>query len=359
MEIIGQIYEALDDDEVFNALPRFIADHVGARSCTIQSISPQFHLEDLLYCYFTDEMNTFYAENNFHHFDHWTPPIDSPENWGQAIRSSEFLGEAEFRKGIFYNEFIRKFGDDSFYCLGFAQTLSDGGRVLTGVHHAEGATDFDNEQVGKLESLRPHIMRLMELRRRLSATQTKAMGALVGIDSIEDGCLVISSDRRIIFSNSTAEELLNDASLLKPIAGKLFLNRALDDDQLKKAIEDTIANRIEGRSSFLARDQHGHPWRMMLAPKTFHRETMLLVWVDRCEASASAPAAMQQLYGLTQAELPILMAVSQGESAAEISDRQEISIATVRSHIQHIYQKTGVHKASQLTQIVASLPRIK
>lgn len=85
---------------------------------------------------------------------------------------------------------------------------------------------------------------------------------------------------------------------------------------------------------------------------------MVLVWIDRAKAGATAPERLQQLYELTSAEVPVLMALSEGRSAQEIADLHSLSVATIRTHIQHIYTKTGVNKASQLATLVAALPKV-
>jgi len=182
--------------------------------------------------------------------------------------------------------------------------------------------------------------------------------AMVGIDGIEDAYLVLRRNRRIFFANASAEALLKERGLLKSCCGTLFLADEANDKHLAAALEDVSANRIDARASFLAQDAAGRQWRFTVAPKAFDGETMLLVWIDRGQVAKSAPETLRQLYGLTAGELPVLMAVSEGLSASEIAERHAITIATVRTHLQHIYQKTGVNKASQLATLVATLPKI-
>lgn len=358
MDIIGRIYEALDDEEVFEMLPYIVSETIGSRSCTFQIFSKDFDLEIMRHHYFQKEMDQFYRENGLHVHDLWAKTM-LQAGVGRANLHSEFIKTAEFCKSFFYNEFIRRFGDDSAHCLGFGSETPDGGLVVMGLHRARSDHDFTEEQRSKLETLRPHITRVAVLRKKLAEATTASVGALAAVDCLEDAYLVLSPDRRISFANIAAEALLQQNDLLQTSEGKLYLHRIQDDQRFARALSDTNSNRLAGKMSFLARDKSGLSWRFTLAPKTFEGKTLVLVWIDRCMPAASAPQAMQQIYGLTQAELPILMAVSQGLSAGEISDQHGISIATVRSHIQHIYQKTGVNKASQLAQLVASLPRVK
>jgi DNA-binding NarL/FixJ family response regulator len=187
-----------------------------------------------------------------------------------------------------------------------------------------------------------------------------ASGALIGIDAIQDAYLIVRKDRRIVFANAAAETLLSSACTLKQSSGALYLSDKNDDERLALAIHDASTNRGGGQSSFAIRSSSdGVQWRFTLTPKSFEGETLVLVWIDRCQVGASAHQAMQQVYGLTEAELPILMAITEGLSASEIAERLQISVATVRTHIQHIYQKTGVRKATQLATLVSTMPKVR
>lgn len=57
-------------------------------------------------------------------------------------------------------------------------------------------------------------------------------------------------------------------------------------------------------------------------------------------------------YGLTKKEAEVLVALVEGYSAAAIAERHVVSINTIRAHISHIHQKTGVHSQQELRALV-------
>jgi len=66
-------------------------------------------------------------------------------------------------------------------------------------------------------------------------------------------------------------------------------------------------------------------------------------------------AALERLsrrHGLTNRERAIYSSVLQGLSDKEIADTCGISLTTVRTHLKHVYEKTGV---SSRTQLLAKL----
>ncbi len=59
------------------------------------------------------------------------------------------------------------------------------------------------------------------------------------------------------------------------------------------------------------------------------------------------PAPRRTLHGLTQRELEVLRHLADGLGQSEIADRLVISPKTVGTHIEHIFQKLGVHTRAQ------------
>ena len=62
----------------------------------------------------------------------------------------------------------------------------------------------------------------------------------------------------------------------------------------------------------------------------------------------AAPTAAAQVEGLTAREKEVLELVMQGLENQDIADRMGVSIAAVRFHLQHIYEKLHVHSRSEM-----------
>ena len=91
----------------------------------------------------------------------------------------------------------------------------------------------------------------------------------------------------------------------------------------------------------------GHPIRALLM---FGKSTV-------CDATASG--AFGRAHGLTPAELMVLDALREGLHAKEVGARLNSSIATVRSHLRSIYNKTGSRDLRDLIAQLALLPPLE
>lgn len=197
-----------------------------------------------------------------------------------------------------------------------------------------------------------------KLSRRIRGRRERSEAALFAVDSLEDGVLLLDCDRRIRFENAMAQSALREGNIFVSRDRKLYLRRLQDDQKLARAFSEIDGPGSNGELAFAARDANGAVWRFILSRQTHDDREFLLLWFNCCHAGRSSPTVMQQIYGLSDAELPVMAMVVEGLSASQISGKLGLSISTVRSHIQHIYSKTGVRKATQLATLVATLPRV-
>lgn len=68
--------------------------------------------------------------------------------------------------------------------------------------------------------------------------------------------------------------------------------------------------------------------------------------------SADACGAVAQEYALTDREKEILVLLAQGLTLARLCEAANISMATAKSHVYHIYQKMDVHSRKELAAVV-------
>ena len=70
--------------------------------------------------------------------------------------------------------------------------------------------------------------------------------------------------------------------------------------------------------------------------------------------------AFAKLYGLTRSELRMLLAMAPGLSVKEASNVLGVSESTAKTHLQHIYGKTGTSKQTELLHLfMSSAPPVK
>ncbi|HUS95923.1 MAG TPA: hypothetical protein VMX97_04190 [Hyphomicrobiaceae bacterium] len=83
-------------------------------------------------------------------------------------------------------------------------------------------------------------------------------------------------------------------------------------------------------------------------------EATTAIFLERTVEPAHLPcAAFADLYGLTRAELRLLMSMSLTHDAEKTAGEFNIKMATAKTHLSHIYAKTATSKLADLLPLFA------
>ncbi|QPF84082.1 PAS domain-containing protein [Bradyrhizobium genosp. L] len=80
---------------------------------------------------------------------------------------------------------------------------------------------------------------------------------------------------------------------------------------------------------------------------------------DPARPSALPPAWLMDAYDLTMAEAQVALQASLGRSVSAIGLRLKISPNTVKTHLRHVFAKTGVHGQVELVGLIAALRAVR
>ena len=85
----------------------------------------------------------------------------------------------------------------------------------------------------------------------------------------------------------------------------------------------------------------------------------LVLIIDPEDEPAPAAALLRRLYHLTEAEAEaeaeVAVHVMHGADLKQISDELSISLTTVRTHLQHVFDKTDTHRQAELVRLLLAL----
>jgi len=84
------------------------------------------------------------------------------------------------------------------------------------------------------------------------------------------------------------------------------------------------------------------------------REAQLSSSIEVIEAAGLTLGKLKSIYGLTSREAQIAMEIAHGKTDLEIAATLCISFSTIRTHINHVYDKLGVRNRAALTQFVCA-----
>jgi DNA-binding CsgD family transcriptional regulator len=184
------------------------------------------------------------------------------------------------------------------------------------------------------------------------------------IESVAFGMAVLDTHRRVLMCNSTAREALAECGLAMTLGKVVPWVTTPQGDRVQRALlQSTEGWRrmliLKSESEDISENPDDEKKLIVsLSPIILDdgQSGILLTTEKSAVCSAQTIASYANLYGLTASETNVLGQLAHGFSPDLVAQRLNISIATIRSHIKGVLQKTNCSCVRTLLVKVAKLP---
>lgn len=212
----------------------------------------------------------------------------------------------------------------------------------------------------------PHIRRALLLRRRFSAlTIEKSICADV-LAGLQTPLLVVDATARIVLENKAAETALKQHRCVNTAAERFVLT-GVDGPHLARLLAHACgdgARRVAG--AMLAGRVDGAPFQILVVPLPEQygpsgggRSPLALVLLRDAHTQFDTPVILlQQLYGVTVSEARIALGILHGGTPSSLAANSGVSMATVRTQLSAVFQKTGTRRQAELVQLLGTLSMV-
>jgi DNA-binding CsgD family transcriptional regulator/PAS domain-containing protein len=231
----------------------------------------------------------------------------------------------------------------------------------------KGSEPFDTaERVELLSALVPHLQQALRAHNKLTTLARSNADLAAALETVRHGIIIVGSDGGVINLNTAAERILRADDGLKMWSGRLAVTSTTAEHQLQRALHAALTDHgstIRGGRSFACERSSGiRPYVVHVLP-LHHTATdeissdakALVLIVDPDQEPEPAAALVRRLYGLTVTEADVAVRIACGVGLQEISDELSVSIATVRKHLQHVFDKTDTHRQAELVRLLLTL----
>ena len=174
----------------------------------------------------------------------------------------------------------------------------------------------------------------------------------------------LNSMGELVYANDNAEAHLRDGSTLRLSRSKLVACDPRDDEALTVGVRNVLEHRM-GCSRLLGNRLGGRALMVSIAPLELDRsasawnldQACVLVTVrERNFAAAPPQGALNQMYGLSRAESALAVALCRGDTLQEYAEAASLSVATVRTQIKAVFQKTSTSRQAELVSLLLQVP---
>jgi DNA-binding CsgD family transcriptional regulator len=279
--------------------------------------------------------------------------IEEPVATGDVIPYDEFL------KTRMYREWARP--QQLVDCVTAVLEKTATSAAMLGIfrHERDGIADADMRR--RMRLIVPHIRRAVLVARTIDLKNAEAASFADTLDGISAAMFLVDAAGRIVHVNAAARVLLDRADVLRAGASRLVARDREADQVLADvfaaadtggaAIGVTLTLAADGGARYVAhvlpltsgaRRRVGHSYSAVAA---------LFVYAA-APSTLSCPEAIMKAYKLTPAELRVLLAIVEVGGIPAAAQVLGIGTETVRTHLRHLYEKTGLSRQLDLAKIV-------
>jgi DNA-binding CsgD family transcriptional regulator len=278
---------------------------------------------------------------------------------GVAAADSQLVDIDSFHAGDFYNEWCVPQGHMSGMAINFA-TSGGGGATMMISSRAQ----VEGASLHLLEQLAPHLARAFRMNQMLEENRAMTLNAFTALEHADRGVFLVSNMGTCTPANVLAQAIVARGDGLSLRDGMLQCASGDATRVLSRAIHNCITGRAsqEGASLQVARTNRHLPLQIFVVPLPAAgwlddgRATKPLVFVTDQEVRIHRKVERLRVkYQLTAAEAGVLRELACGGDREQISRRLGVSLATVRTQLTSIFDKTGVRRQGDVLQLLTTV----
>jgi DNA-binding CsgD family transcriptional regulator len=237
-----------------------------------------------------------------------------------------------------------------------------------GIARSRSQGRFTAAELGWLRRRAPHLNRAARVSIRFKEMEARTDAVAEAVDRVNVGVALTDASGRLAHVNRSARAILDARDGLTIVDGVLRATKHDDSCRLARLIRAAAGGEAPCRLPRLSgamqasRPSLRRPLPVVVSPtrnaaSPFDRSSAVCItFADPDRASKADPELLARLYGLTEREAAVAACLLQGQSPNAAAAALAMTMNTVRTHIRHIFEKTGVERMSELMRLFLSGP---
>lgn len=277
----------------------------------------------------------------------------------RLLRPEMFFAPGAWQRTDFFNEWYRPQRLDSL----IGTNLLVEGPVSTVVSILR-KEPFTRIEIELFALLIPHVQRAVQLQLRLAALEDQQSGSAEALNRLRQGVLLVDDTGKVRFANRAAEEMLADGAGLRVSGGVVHAARTDETCTLQRTIAscvETAAHGAEAATSRVRLQRRGgrRPLSVLVIPlrpqapwMRLYQPSAILFVSDPEREVAIRSEHLRDEFGLTRAEAALTLEILAGRGLQVAADRLQITLTTARTHLAHVFEKTGTSRQAELVRLI-------
>jgi DNA-binding CsgD family transcriptional regulator len=279
----------------------------------------------------------------------------------RVLTDEEKLPKSELIRTEYYSDFLRR---NEMHSLLMARLIvCNDTSVVLSVGRRAGRDSFGQQEVEIANRFHPHLVRAYRLADRLTGMRAVDGGLRQIVDSATSATILVDATARLQYANKVAEALLSTR------AGLAVENGAL------RAVTQPATRRLHGLVAKAA-GKNGQPGGSAMPIERDDRRPLSVI-VSPLQESGYSPFGgrpavlvsvtdperrlddccnrLRELFALTHAEARLATQLLEGIDLKTAATRAHVGFNTARTHLAHIFQKTGTSRQGELIRLLMTI----
>ncbi|MDT5105246.1 MAG: hypothetical protein QOI25_2759, partial [Mycobacterium sp.] len=190
------------------------------------------------------------------------------------------------------------------------------------------------------------------------------VGDITGvIDAIRHGIVIVGSGCVVVHLNSAGERILTSGDGLCTRSGRVEATRTSTNTELQVSVTRARGEPQNGYGSggsfACSRPSGKRPYAIHVLPlKPAENPTAakaLVMIIDPEQEPEPPKMLLRRLFGLTSGEVDVALLMLRGDGLKPIAADLAVSMATVKTHLHHIFNKTDTHRLAELVRLLLGI----
>jgi DNA-binding CsgD family transcriptional regulator/PAS domain-containing protein len=359
LELVGLVYDAAANPDTWPRFLERLAETIDGDGTVLFALEPEMPLRSIAALtrfdpVLIDRYVREFPENI------WVQRADSRFKDHEVRYSQGLTTTAELQRDRYYADFLGPARVAHSYSLKIDYGASLPAYLAS--TRSPRKPGFEETEGKVLLTLEPHIRRALELHRRVGGNL--AFNRM--LDALPTGIVFADQNGRLLWWNRRAEEIFEAKDGLWAGPTGFRTARRNEEEKLRalirqasmvetKAMPSAGAMAISRPSLCRSYAVLVSPLRQAQSPVSKAVVAVLITDPERGVPDGAA-ARLAQQFGLTPAEANVAAALLDGASVETVADSLSVGIATARTHVRKILEKTGTKRQSELVRVLLSGP---
>ena len=287
--------------------------------------------------------------------------IDRPRVEGRAVRGESYLPGPVWKLSDYYLSVLRPAGVEPDHSL-VSGIACAGGEAVLFLARADWDSRYSAEEQARAEMFLPMVARTVEFCLLVEAERQEAACNTVALDALTLGFFVADRDGVLRFGNRAGRRMIGVAEWLVIEDGRLTTADPAYRGAFRLGLQNA-AHPLEPEPVLIRFQGRNGSWATALISlvdvgAVGPASRQVLVTLRTNGNPDDRLPAIRLLFGLTEAEARLAVALVSGETVAEFAADRSVSINTARVQLTSLLRKTRTRRQAELVALLGAVPPV-